>query len=63
MQGNMTKRGQWWRAERCHDAGVLIHVAIFTQVLSILGTLESVWSREDIQSVVMEHEALNVVIR
>ncbi|XP_044071560.1 telomere-associated protein RIF1 isoform X2 [Siniperca chuatsi] len=33
------------------------------KVSSILGTLESVWSREDIQSVVMEHEALNVVIR
>ncbi|XP_071339250.1 telomere-associated protein RIF1 isoform X2 [Trachinotus anak] len=33
------------------------------KVPSILGTLESVWSREDIQSVVMEHEALNVVIR
>uniref|UniRef100_A0A8D0AB96 Replication timing regulatory factor 1 n=1 Tax=Sander lucioperca TaxID=283035 RepID=A0A8D0AB96_SANLU len=32
-------------------------------VSSILGTLESVCSREDIQSVVMEHEALNVVIR
>ncbi|XP_068602708.1 telomere-associated protein RIF1 [Brachionichthys hirsutus] len=30
---------------------------------SVLRTLESVWSREDIQSVVMEHEALNVVIR
>ncbi|CAB1426803.1 unnamed protein product [Pleuronectes platessa] len=33
------------------------------KVPSILGTLESVWSREDIQSVVMEHEALNVIIR
>ncbi|XP_074550421.1 telomere-associated protein RIF1 isoform X2 [Halichoeres trimaculatus] len=33
------------------------------KVPSILGTLEGVWSREDIQSVVMEHEALNVVIR
>ncbi|TKS67838.1 Telomere-associated protein RIF1 [Collichthys lucidus] len=33
------------------------------KVPAILGTLESVWSREDIQSVVMEHEALNVVIR
>ncbi|XP_075967063.1 telomere-associated protein RIF1 isoform X2 [Anarhichas minor] len=33
------------------------------KVSSILGTLESVWSREDIQSVVMEHEALNVIIR
>ncbi|KAK2840251.1 hypothetical protein Q5P01_013991 [Channa striata] len=33
------------------------------KVSSILGALESVWSREDIQSLVMEHEALNVVIR
>nr|XP_020477350.1 telomere-associated protein RIF1 [Monopterus albus] len=33
------------------------------KVPSILGTLESVWSREDLQSAVMEHEALNVVIR
>ncbi|XP_035030715.2 telomere-associated protein RIF1 isoform X1 [Hippoglossus stenolepis] len=33
------------------------------KVPSILGTLESVWSRDDIQSVVMEHEALNVIIR
>lgn len=33
------------------------------KVSSILDVLESVWSREDIQSVVMEHEALNVVIR
>ncbi|XP_029348755.1 telomere-associated protein RIF1 [Echeneis naucrates] len=33
------------------------------KVPSILGAVESVWSREDIQSVVMEHEALNVVIR
>ncbi|XP_040913200.1 telomere-associated protein RIF1 isoform X2 [Toxotes jaculatrix] len=33
------------------------------KVSSILGTLESVWSREDIQSVVVEHEGLNVVIR
>ncbi|KAM8857999.1 telomere-associated protein RIF1 [Synchiropus picturatus] len=29
----------------------------------ILTTLESVWSKEDVQSVVTEHEALNVVIR
>ncbi|XP_076602965.1 telomere-associated protein RIF1 isoform X2 [Chaetodon auriga] len=36
---------------------------VSNKVLSILGTLESVWSREDVQSVVMEHEALNVVIR
>uniref|UniRef100_A0A3B4G6K7 Replication timing regulatory factor 1 n=1 Tax=Pundamilia nyererei TaxID=303518 RepID=A0A3B4G6K7_9CICH len=33
------------------------------EVPSILGTLESVWKREDIHSVVMEHEALNVIIR
>lgn len=39
---------------------VLLHLI---QVLSILDTLESVWNRGDIQSVVMEHEALNVVIR
>uniref|UniRef100_A0A3B4B0F3 Telomere-associated protein Rif1 N-terminal domain-containing protein n=1 Tax=Periophthalmus magnuspinnatus TaxID=409849 RepID=A0A3B4B0F3_9GOBI len=32
-------------------------------VPSVLSALESVWSRDDIQSVVMEHEALNVVIR
>ncbi|XP_070831850.1 telomere-associated protein RIF1 [Chaetodon trifascialis] len=36
---------------------------VSNKVLSILSTLESVWSREDVQSVVMEHEALNVVIR
>lgn len=33
------------------------------QVPSILDTLDSVWSREDVQSVVMEHEALNVIMR
>ncbi|CAK6967637.1 telomere-associated protein RIF1 [Scomber scombrus] len=33
------------------------------KVPRILEALESVWSREDVQSVVMEHEALNVVIR
>ncbi|MEQ2203408.1 hypothetical protein XENOCAPTIV_029647, partial [Xenoophorus captivus] len=33
------------------------------QVPTLLGSLESVWNREDIQSTVMEHEALNVVIR
>ncbi|KAF0021355.1 hypothetical protein F2P81_026393 [Scophthalmus maximus] len=33
------------------------------KVSSILGTLESVWSRDDVQSVVMEHEAVNVIIR
>ncbi|XP_071775696.2 telomere-associated protein RIF1 [Centroberyx gerrardi] len=30
---------------------------------SVLSTLENVWTREDIQSVVMEHEALNVIMR
>ncbi|XP_047456367.1 telomere-associated protein RIF1 isoform X2 [Mugil cephalus] len=33
------------------------------KVPSILGTLEMVLNREDIQSVVMEHEVLNVIIR
>ena len=33
------------------------------QVDPLLDTLERVMSRQDIQSVVMEHEALNVVIR
>lgn len=33
------------------------------KVSTVLDTLENVWRREDIQSVVMEHEALNVVIR
>ncbi|XP_077435975.1 telomere-associated protein RIF1 isoform X2 [Vanacampus margaritifer] len=33
------------------------------KVPSILSTLESVWSKGEVQSVVMEHEALNVVIR
>ncbi|XP_061735435.1 telomere-associated protein RIF1-like [Nerophis ophidion] len=33
------------------------------KVPSILATLESIWSKGDVQSVVMEHEALNVIIR
>ncbi|XP_072253639.1 telomere-associated protein RIF1 [Leuresthes tenuis] len=33
------------------------------KVPAVLSSLESVWTREDIQSVVMEHEALNVIIR
>ncbi|XP_061580096.1 telomere-associated protein RIF1 [Cololabis saira] len=33
------------------------------KVPAVLTCLESVWSRQDIQSVVMEHEALNVIIR
>ncbi|XP_037095120.1 telomere-associated protein RIF1 isoform X1 [Syngnathus acus] len=33
------------------------------KVASILSTLESVWRKGEVQSVVMEHEALNVVIR
>ncbi|XP_041857632.1 telomere-associated protein RIF1 isoform X2 [Melanotaenia boesemani] len=32
-------------------------------VPTVLSSLESVWTRQDVQSVVMEHEALNVVIR
>lgn len=33
------------------------------QVPDILNALEAVRNREDIQSVVMEHEAVNVIIR
>lgn len=36
---------------------------VANKVPSVLNALESVWSRDDIQSVVMEHEALNVIIR
>lgn len=36
---------------------------ILGQVPSILDTLDGVWSREDVQSVVLEHEALNVIMR
>lgn len=36
---------------------------VLGQVPSILDTLDSVWKREDVQSVLMEHEALNVVMR
>uniref|UniRef100_A0A3B3VPA5 Replication timing regulatory factor 1 n=1 Tax=Poecilia latipinna TaxID=48699 RepID=A0A3B3VPA5_9TELE len=32
-------------------------------VPTLLAALETVWNREDIQSTVMEHEALNVIIR
>ncbi|XP_056286933.1 telomere-associated protein RIF1 isoform X2 [Pseudoliparis swirei] len=32
-------------------------------VSAILGMLEGIWGRGDVQSVVMEHEALNVIIR
>ncbi|XP_054915867.1 telomere-associated protein RIF1 isoform X2 [Poeciliopsis prolifica] len=32
-------------------------------VPTLLAALETVWNREDIQSAVMEHEALNVIIR
>lgn len=38
-------------------------LVVATKVPSVLSVLESVWSREDIQSVVMEYEALNVIIR
>lgn len=48
------------------SVAVLVYLSVLfhlIQVSSILDTLESVWNRGDIQSVVMEHEALNVIIR
>lgn len=46
------------KSQKCWSAAV-----VFLQVPSILDTLDSVWNREDVKSVVMEHEALNVIMR
>ncbi|XP_054471187.1 telomere-associated protein RIF1 isoform X3 [Anoplopoma fimbria] len=55
---NTCTRALWVISKQSFPPGV-----VGPKVSPILGTLESVWSREDIQSVVMEHEALNVIIR
>ncbi|CAN9498574.1 unnamed protein product [Ophioblennius macclurei] len=55
---NTCTRALWVISKQSFSAAV-----IATKVASILGSVESVWSREDVQSVVMEHEALNVIIR
>uniref|UniRef100_A0A673B4N3 Replication timing regulatory factor 1 n=1 Tax=Sphaeramia orbicularis TaxID=375764 RepID=A0A673B4N3_9TELE len=55
---NTCTRSLWVISKQSFPSAV-----VGTKVPSVLTTLESVWSREDVQSVVMEHEALNVVIR
>lgn len=55
---NTCTRALWVIAKQSFPSKV-----VAAKVPSVLSALESVWSREDIQSVVMEHEALNVVIR
>ncbi|XP_028292149.1 telomere-associated protein RIF1 isoform X2 [Gouania willdenowi] len=55
---NTCTRALWVISKQSFSADV-----VALKVSSILGTLESVWSRDDVQSVVMEHEAVNVVIR
>ncbi|XP_030613857.1 telomere-associated protein RIF1 isoform X4 [Archocentrus centrarchus] len=55
---NTCTRALWVISKQSFPAEV-----VAKKVPSILGTLESVWKREDIHSVVMEHEALNVIIR
>ncbi|XP_051814631.1 telomere-associated protein RIF1 isoform X2 [Acanthochromis polyacanthus] len=55
---NTCTRSLWVISKQNFPADV-----VSKKVSLILTTLESIWSREDVQSVVMEHEALNVVIR
>ncbi|XP_028249395.1 telomere-associated protein RIF1 [Parambassis ranga] len=55
---NTCTRALWVISKQSFPADV-----VAKKVPLILTTLESVWNREDVQSVVMEHEALNVVIR
>ncbi|KAM9343250.1 LOW QUALITY PROTEIN: telomere-associated protein RIF1 [Pholidichthys leucotaenia] len=55
---NTCTRALWVISKQSFPADVVTE-----KVPCILATLESVWKREDVQSVVMEHEALNVVIR
>uniref|UniRef100_A0A3P8T2Y2 Replication timing regulatory factor 1 n=1 Tax=Amphiprion percula TaxID=161767 RepID=A0A3P8T2Y2_AMPPE len=55
---NTCTRALWVISKQSFPADV-----VGKKVSLILSTLESMWSREDVQSVVMEHEALNVVIR
>ncbi|XP_023149787.1 telomere-associated protein RIF1 isoform X1 [Amphiprion ocellaris] len=55
---NTCTRALWVISKQSFPADV-----VGKKVSLILSTLESIWSREDVQSVVMEHEALNVVIR
>lgn len=44
--------------EECHQCRFFC-----CQVPMVLSSLESVWNRPNIQSVVIEHEVLNVIIK
>eukprot|EP00066_Takifugu_rubripes_P016598 XP_011605864.1 PREDICTED: telomere-associated protein RIF1 [Takifugu rubripes] len=55
---NSCTRALWVISKQSFPADV-----IAKKVPSILDTLDSVWNREDVKSVVMEHEALNVIMR
>ncbi|XP_032423463.1 telomere-associated protein RIF1 isoform X1 [Xiphophorus hellerii] len=55
---NTCTRALWVISKQCFPADV-----VGKNVPTLLAALETVWNREDIQSAVMEHEALNVIIR
>lgn len=60
------KRERWhWSVLTGSSMSLRIQTAwcCLPQVPTLLAALETVWNREDIQSAVMEHEALNVIIR
>lgn len=55
---NTCTRALWVVSKQSFPAEVVAR-----KVPMVLSSLESVWTRQDVQSVVMEHEALNVIIR
>ncbi|KAF7666493.1 hypothetical protein LDENG_00103970 [Lucifuga dentata] len=55
---NTCTRALWVISKQSFPSNV-----VAKKVASILSTLEKVWSRKDMQSVIMEHESLNVVVR
>ncbi|PWA19442.1 hypothetical protein CCH79_00017181 [Gambusia affinis] len=55
---NTCTRALWVISKQSFPADV-----VGKNVPTLLAALEAVWNREDIQSAVMEHEALNVIIR
>uniref|UniRef100_A0A3B3VT92 Replication timing regulatory factor 1 n=1 Tax=Poecilia latipinna TaxID=48699 RepID=A0A3B3VT92_9TELE len=55
---NTCTRALWVISKQSFPADV-----VGNSVPTLLAALETVWNREDIQSTVMEHEALNVIIR
>lgn len=62
---------KFWRM-KCHNSssswndlypGAHCAVLFFAQVSNILSTLETILTKGEVQSVVVEYEALNVIIR